>query len=537
MPEGEPEGSGEFKVVDLEDRPAKPKPPRSKIAAKSPFTRPCVVIPLSILASCAIATVVVMLVGQFQGSSADNAMDDWEKEGVPDNVLPGSGLVNVGDPSKKLTQSALLSESGETKALARTQSQGACTSECDTCVATADAWRKKGVRDDDCAKCADGYPWWPCDPNTISMCLCKMNGEPEPAPEPQPTPAPPSDPKPEPPSGSACTSDCDTCVATADAWRTRGVRDSDCAKCADGYLWWPCDANTISKCLCKMNGEPAPAPTPAPTPAPEPEPAPAPVPEPEPEPTPAPEPTPEPAPAPEPKPEPPSGSVCTSDCDTCVAAPDAGRTSGVRDEHCAQCANGYQWWPCDPSTISKCLCKMDGEPMPSPSPAPAPAPGVPSPTPSPAPSPGNETGCDQSGLSTLFTKEDWDKLFPHRNNQACKQNKFPDGTLIPGGFFQYEPFLKAAVFFPCFLGRGTQEDKKRELAAFLGQISHETTGGWPTAPGDPNLGVSAGKRRWGARPGTARSTAQRATRALPTARACLAPAHGGRPTTAGGPCN
>ena len=88
-------------------------------------------------------------------------------------------------------------------------------------------------------------------------------------------------------------------------------------------------------------------------------------------------------------------------------------------------------------------------------------------------------------MSTLFTKEDWDKLFPHRNNQACKQNKFPDGTLIPGGFFEYEPFLKAAAFFPCFLGRGTQEDKKRELAAFLGQISHETTGGWPTAPGGP----------------------------------------------------
>lgn len=34
-----------------------------------------------------------------------------------------------------------------------------------------------------------------------------------------------------------------------------------------------------------------------------------------------------------------------------------------------------------------------------------------------------------------------------------------------------------------FLEEGTVEERKRELTAFLANISHETTGGWPTAPG------------------------------------------------------
>ena len=80
----------------------------------------------------------------------------------------------------------------------------------------------------------------------------------------------------------------------------------------------------------------------------------------------------------------------------------------------------------------------------------------------------------------MITRADWEALFPHRNSQACRQNKFANGTLIPGGFFEFEKFVAATEQFPCFLGRG---EKKRELAAFLAQISHETTGGWATAPG------------------------------------------------------
>lgn len=39
--------------------------------------------------------------------------------------------------------------------------------------------------------------------------------------------------------------------------------------------------------------------------------------------------------------------------------------------------------------------------------------------------------------------------------------------------------------FPEFANTGDNEKDKRELAAFLGQTSHETTGGWATAPGGP----------------------------------------------------
>lgn len=41
------------------------------------------------------------------------------------------------------------------------------------------------------------------------------------------------------------------------------------------------------------------------------------------------------------------------------------------------------------------------------------------------------------------------------------------------------------VDYGLFLNEGTLVEKKRDLAAFLGNISHETTGGWSTAPGGP----------------------------------------------------
>merc|ERR1719152_885926 len=83
----------------------------------------------------------------------------------------------------------------------------------------------------------------------------------------------------------------------------------------------------------------------------------------------------------------------------------------------------------------------------------------------------------------------FDELFPHRSNAACKQDKRPDGSTIPGGFYEYAALEAAASYFPGFLTEGTLEQRKRELAAFLGQISHETTGGGSTAPG--------GAQAWG----------------------------------------
>merc|ERR1712159_920826 len=93
------------------------------------------------------------------------------------------------------------------------------------------------------------------------------------------------------------------------------------------------------------------------------------------------------------------------------------------------------------------------------------------------------------GSSDILTEPMFDELFPHRSNAACKQDKRPDGSTIPGGFYEYAALEAAASYFPGFLTEGTLEQRKRELAAFLGQISHETTGGWSTAPG--------GAQAWG----------------------------------------
>eukprot|EP00421_Protoceratium_reticulatum_P062418 CAMPEP_0168496774 /NCGR_PEP_ID=MMETSP0228-20121227/72433_1 /TAXON_ID=133427 /ORGANISM="Protoceratium reticulatum, Strain CCCM 535 (=CCMP 1889)" /LENGTH=376 /DNA_ID=CAMNT_0008513649 /DNA_START=22 /DNA_END=1149 /DNA_ORIENTATION=- len=95
------------------------------------------------------------------------------------------------------------------------------------------------------------------------------------------------------------------------------------------------------------------APTPVPaTAAPTPSPMPVPEPEPEPEPAPVPQgcggpaPTPGPTMAPQPAPTPAPGTM------TCVATP--GQNGGATDAYCAQCAQGYQWWPCNQPNLCTC---------------------------------------------------------------------------------------------------------------------------------------------------------------------------------------
>lgn len=51
--------------------------------------------------------------------------------------------------------------------------------------------------------------------------------------------------------------------------------------------------------------------------------------------------------------------------------------------------------------------------------------------------------------------------------------------------YVYEGLIAAAATFPAFASEGDVATRKRELAAFLANISHETTGGWATAPGGP----------------------------------------------------
>merc|ERR1712187_222356 len=61
------------------------------------------------------------------------------------------------------------------------------------------------------------------------------------------------------------------------------------------------------------------------------------------------------------------------------------------------------------------------------------------------------------------------------NNPAC----------TGANFFTYDALVQAATAFPDFANSGNTEHDQLELAAFLGQTSHETTGGWATAPGGP----------------------------------------------------
>ncbi|CAL5341357.1 unnamed protein product [Camellia sinensis] len=64
-------------------------------------------------------------------------------------------------------------------------------------------------------------------------------------------------------------------------------------------------------------------------------------------------------------------------------------------------------------------------------------------------------------------------MLPNRNYSGCRSEDF----------YTYDAFITAAKSFPTFATTGDTDTCKRELAAFFGQTSHETTGGWDDAPG------------------------------------------------------
>jgi chitinase len=71
-------------------------------------------------------------------------------------------------------------------------------------------------------------------------------------------------------------------------------------------------------------------------------------------------------------------------------------------------------------------------------------------------------------VSQFLSKAQFETFFPNRN-----------------ALYTYENFVAAVAAFPAFAGQGSDEVRKRELAAFLANIAHETSGGWPDAPGGP----------------------------------------------------
>ncbi|KAE9450256.1 hypothetical protein C3L33_17851, partial [Rhododendron williamsianum] len=88
-------------------------------------------------------------------------------------------------------------------------------------------------------------------------------------------------------------------------------------------------------------------------------------------------------------------------------------------------------------------------------------------TPSPTPSGGG------GDISSLISKAVFENMLKHRNDANCEGK----------GFYTYEAFIAAAKAFGGFGTTGDDATKKREIAAFLAQTSHETTAGRDVAVG------------------------------------------------------
>ncbi|KAL4281128.1 hypothetical protein GQ457_03G001650 [Hibiscus cannabinus] len=77
---------------------------------------------------------------------------------------------------------------------------------------------------------------------------------------------------------------------------------------------------------------------------------------------------------------------------------------------------------------------------------------------------GGSAGCGGHGLGSILTREMFEEMLPYRNDARCPA----------AGFYTYEAFEAAAKSFPAFATTGDDATRKREVAAFFGQTSHET---------------------------------------------------------------
>ena len=82
----------------------------------------------------------------------------------------------------------------------------------------------------------------------------------------------------------------------------------------------------------------------------------------------------------------------------------------------------------------------------------------------------------QAGVGSIITRAMFESMLSHRGDQGCQ-----------GAFYTYDAFIKAAGDFPRFGTTGNDETRRRELAAFFGQTSHETTGSTHYSQASHNL--------------------------------------------------
>ncbi|KAJ7978683.1 Chitinase [Quillaja saponaria] len=86
-------------------------------------------------------------------------------------------------------------------------------------------------------------------------------------------------------------------------------------------------------------------------------------------------------------------------------------------------------------------------------------------------------GGDSGGgdLESIIPRATFEAMLKYRDDVRCHAP----------GFYTYDAFIFAAKAFPNFGTTGDTETRKREIAAFFGQTSHETTRGWADAPDGP----------------------------------------------------
>jgi hypothetical protein len=89
---------------------------------------------------------------------------------------------------------------------------------------------------------------------------------------------------------------------------------------------------------------------------------------------------------------------------------------------------------------------------------------------------------EHTNLTKYLNARKWDSLFPNRFH-ISKYSDSNFSSVVRNDFYSFDAFVTAAKMFPLFLGDGNDSIQRRELAAFLANMAHETSGGWEEAPG------------------------------------------------------
>nr|P29021.1 RecName: Full=Acidic endochitinase; Flags: Precursor [Petunia x hybrida]CAA35791.1 acidic chitinase [Petunia x hybrida] len=87
------------------------------------------------------------------------------------------------------------------------------------------------------------------------------------------------------------------------------------------------------------------------------------------------------------------------------------------------------------------------------------------------------TGTLAQNVGSIVTSDLFDQMLKNRNDARCFAVRF----------YTYDAFIAAANSFPGFGTTGDDTARKKEIAAFFGQTSHETTGG-TLSPDGPYAG-------------------------------------------------